>query len=402
MNDECSQGQHQGSGSFCTRCGQPITDVRTIFQGLEGVDAKLLAHPAFAHLPSVLEEGDVPASVAWNGQTDVYVATDRRVIHLKTTFMQKSIGKVTSYPYSDICSFQAETGFVSLGCNMETTSGARKLPMKPETRRHFATTVQSHILVASQGEDNTPHGRIGQAFENTKKTSEDRLRQVRENDKKVNEDKKQWKRIDERRSKVGLEATVRSLSLEGPWLEGAKRRQEIDDQWDSVKPLLWENRHSGERQMLYDIMDSDEAIARIVGGTFRQDTDRLRRHQGVAVATNKRVIFVDKGLLGSKEVMEMPYRSIEAITYSTGMLMGGIQITGRGIASFRIEDVQEKDTLQPFSDYVRSLSDGTQQVQQAAGAPSSVDDLEKLAGLLERGFLTQEEFDAKKKELLGL
>ena len=48
----------------------------------------------------------------------------------------------------------------------------------------------------------------------------------------------------------------------------------------------------------------------------------------------------------------------------------------------------------------------------AAGAPASsgpagstasaADELEKLAGLLERGLLTQEEFDKKKKELLGL
>ena len=40
---------------------------------------------------------------------------------------------------------------------------------------------------------------------------------------------------------------------------------------------------------------------------------------------------------------------------------------------------------------------------QGATSPGSADDeIEKLAGLLERGILTQEEFDAKKKELLGL
>ena len=33
---------------------------------------------------------------------------------------------------------------------------------------------------------------------------------------------------------------------------------------------------------------------------------------------------------------------------------------------------------------------------------SAADEIERLAGLLERGILTQEEFDAKKKELLGL
>lgn len=40
---------------------------------------------------------------------------------------------------------------------------------------------------------------------------------------------------------------------------------------------------------------------------------------------------------------------------------------------------------------------------QAAASPmSAADEIEKLASLLERGVLTQEEFDAKKKELLGL
>ena len=40
--------------------------------------------------------------------------------------------------------------------------------------------------------------------------------------------------------------------------------------------------------------------------------------------------------------------------------------------------------------------------QAAASPTSAADEIEKLANLLERGVLTQEEFDAKKKELLGL
>lgn len=40
--------------------------------------------------------------------------------------------------------------------------------------------------------------------------------------------------------------------------------------------------------------------------------------------------------------------------------------------------------------------------QQTSGGASAADEIERLAGLLERGILTQEEFDAKKKELLGL
>ena len=40
--------------------------------------------------------------------------------------------------------------------------------------------------------------------------------------------------------------------------------------------------------------------------------------------------------------------------------------------------------------------------QPASPTMSAADEIERLAGLLERGILTQEEFDTKKKELLGL
>lgn len=47
-----------------------------------------------------------------------------------------------------------------------------------------------------------------------------------------------------------------------------------------------------------------------------------------------------------------------------------------------------------------------QQVQQVVQAPVSQEDqyaeLEKLAGLRDQGILTQEEFDAKKRQILGL
>ncbi len=39
---------------------------------------------------------------------------------------------------------------------------------------------------------------------------------------------------------------------------------------------------------------------------------------------------------------------------------------------------------------------------QAASPPFTADEIEKLASLKDRGVLTQEEFDAKKRQLLGL
>lgn len=182
----------------------------------------------------------------------------------------------------------------------------------------------------------------------------------------------------------------------------------IDQQWNGLKPAWWGDRHKGEREMLHSLVDEGETLEALIGGTYRaeQDTSRRHRHQGVAVATSKRVLFVDKGVMGNTEVSEMPYRSIEAITYSTGAFFAGIQITGRGIASFRIEDIADKDSVKPFVDCVRGHLEAAHAPQAAApqpAAPTSVaDEIEKLASLKDRGILTQEEFDAKKRQLLGL
>ncbi len=183
----------------------------------------------------------------------------------------------------------------------------------------------------------------------------------------------------------------------------------IDQQLNDLIPSWWGNRLSGEREMLRSLVDKDETLESLVAGAYRaeQDTNRHHRHQGIAVATNKRVLFVDKGVFGSSEVSEMPYRNIEAITYSTGLMMAGVQITGRGIASFRIEDIPDKDSVKPFVDCVRGHLEAAH-APQAVAAPqpapplSAADEIEKLASLLERGILTQEEFDPKKKQLLGL
>ena len=223
---------------------------------------------------------------------------------------------------------------------------------------------------------------------------------------RIHEEQQLWNRIENSRKKVGLDKTIQDLGLDGALLAEATKRQSIDDQWDTAKPRHWKNNFSGERRMLYSIIGGEEAIQCLVGGTFRADTKRLHKHRGVVVATDKRVVFVDKGIIGSTETQEMPYRNIEAITYSTGMFAGGIQITGLGASSFRIEDIMDKETMQPFVECVRGhvedAAQPTPSIPPSAAAESSLDDLERLAALYEKGILTEEEFSTKKKQMLGI
>ncbi len=122
------------------------------------------------------------------------------------------------------------------------------------------------------------------------------------------------------------------------------KNQRIDDQWNELRP--WHaNKYKGEWAMLYNLIEDRENLECLVGGEFGPDLGQAKpfksMHSGIGVATNKRIMLVDKSFLGSSEVAELPYQSIEAITYGTGMILAGIRITGRGTMSFRLEMVEK-------------------------------------------------------------
>ena len=93
------------------------------------------------------------------------------------------------------------------------------------------------------------------------------------------------------------------------------KNQRIEDEWARYIPEGWgtfgdAQMFSGEREMLKETMDDDEHIHGLVGGNYRADTGRMHKHRGCAVATDKRVIFLDKGVFGSTETAEIFYRNV--------------------------------------------------------------------------------------------
>ena len=173
----------------------------------------------------------------------------------------------------------------------------------------------------------------------------------------------------------------------------------ILDAWVRMK---WGGNHNGERKMLADILDDGETIGAMVAGKYHRTGTN---HKGIAVATSKRVVFVDKGFI-SKETAQMGYDIIETVSDSFGMRLAGIQLTGRGAAGYSIQDVKKQE-VKPFVDYVRSQLEAYRKAErtpQAAAAPrlDIAGELEKLHGLVKQGILTQDEFDAKKRSLLEI
>lgn len=118
------------------------------------------------------------------------------------------------------------------------------------------------------------------------------------------------------------------------------------------------------------------------------------------------MIFVDKGLIYGLRVEDFPYDKISSIQYKTGLIFGEITIFASGNKA-DIGQVEKKQ-VEVFSDYVRAriteikehASYHSQEHNNSSG--DLADQIKKLAVLKDQGILTEEEFSAKKKKLLGI
>ena len=79
------------------------------------------------------------------------------------------------------------------------------------------------------------------------------------------------------------------------------KRQAFEEKWKAAYPkALPVNRHRGEKEILFQKLNEDEQIFLIVGGRFGRELAQAKIgngfRYGIAVATDQRVLFLDKGL----------------------------------------------------------------------------------------------------------
>ncbi|MBE2984659.1 PH domain-containing protein [Campylobacter sp. RM9344] len=146
----------------------------------------------------------------------------------------------------------------------------------------------------------------------------------------------------------------------------------------------------------------DEKIEKITNGAYNNGI-------GILVATNSRLIFIDKGFIKLR-VENFDYSKISSIEYETGILMGEITIYTSGNRA-KITHM-EKSMAREMAEFLRAYianngskkeapKETTEPKQSSGGIDSQIERLEKLSKLLEGGFLTQEEFDIQKKKIIS-
>ena len=149
---------------------------------------------------------------------------------------------------------------------------------------------------------------------------------------------------------------------------------------------------------LPNILTVDEHIKAMTSGVTEGNT-------WLIVCTNRRVLMLDKGMLYGLKLIDIPLDRINSISHSKGLLLGKISITD-GATTRTIENIANT-TVSFFADTVNKEIEIFKQskntpVAQVVNNVSVADELIKFKQLLDMGVLTQEEFDMKKKELLGI
>ncbi len=148
---------------------------------------------------------------------------------------------------------------------------------------------------------------------------------------------------------------------------------------------------------LPNIIAEGETIFGLVQGIYNNG-------QGILVATDRRLLFVDKGLIYGIKVEDFGLDKVSSIQYETGMIMADIKIMASGNVA-KITHV-DKGPAREFCEQVRKqLSTPKANIASVPVLQNQVDvadQIEKFARLKDQGILTQEEFDNQKKKLLGL
>lgn len=185
--------------------------------------------------------------------------------------------------------------------------------------------------------------------------------------------------------------------LRAVFTSSAQKTGRIDSQLQKIgfsqSSAIWGRKELAE---LPAIIAEGEEIFSLIQGTYNGGV-------GILVATDRRLVFIDKGMIYGLKVEDFGLDKISSIQLETGILLADIKIMASGNVA-KISNV-DKGEGRIFCDKVRAkLSEPKQPaapvvVQQQIDV---ADQLMKLAALKEQGILTQEEFDAQKKKLLGM
>lgn len=171
-----------------------------------------------------------------------------------------------------------------------------------------------------------------------------------------------------------------------------------------------------EIRALPEILSEREDVRAITSGMLDGDT-------WLAVCTNKRLVFVNRGMVYGLRQIQLPLDRIQTIDHAYGLMFGEIRVWDNAtqftlrmvlrpsIVPF-VKTVQEEMRREKKEAKVMTIANlppamGGAPTKPQASSPAAsaamelAEQLERLAKLRDSGVLSEQEFQASKKRILG-
>lgn len=157
-----------------------------------------------------------------------------------------------------------------------------------------------------------------------------------------------------------------------------------------------------ELKHLPQILHPEEELSGLLEGILKKVHTRAMNGIGMVIATDRRIIFFRKSIIGTITKEEIPIEKVSSASHRKGLLTSSIAITTSSNDAI-IEGCNNKEAA-VFNDAVQKLiSKLSQKASAPAVAPalSNVEQLERLFELKQKGIITDEEFTAQKAKLMA-
>jgi len=150
-------------------------------------------------------------------------------------------------------------------------------------------------------------------------------------------------------------------------------------------------------------MKDEEALITFIGLHNYKTTSKHDNNFAYAI-TNKRIIMAQKGTLSGHKLQTVYLDNINDINFQSGMILGVMTIdTTKETFNVGLDKKSAEKVNSKVHEVIDELKSIKNQPQQPTISNVSVaDDIKKFKELLDMEAITQDEFDAKKKQLLGL
>ena len=176
--------------------------------------------------------------------------------------------------------------------------------------------------------------------------------------------------------------------------------EELKAEYNRIAKAIGDSQFFTKRELKYlpEVLMEGEQILAFSSGFMDGNT-------WLIALTDMRIIFLDKGMIYGLTQTAIPLEKVNSIAGSTGMIFGTIEITA-GSEVHKITQVW-KQTVKTFTNLaqnqiriVNNSHSSSNTNSQSSSPVDVVEQLEKLASLVERGIITQEEFVAQKAKIL--